>query len=300
MNAQHEAATVAPLLEVEDLVVELMTDNGIVRAVDGATFRVGRGETVTIIGESGSGKSTTAMGILQLLPKDLAVLSGTVRVTGLDVLGNRKAINKVRGRTVALIPQDPMTALSPVLSVGSQLIEAIRIAGHTTGRAKAAERAAELLASVHIPDPPAQLKKYPHQLSGGMLQRVLIAMALASEPELLVADEPTSALDVTVQAGILDLLMEIQEQRGTGILMITHDIGVARLVSDTIHVMKNGRFVESGPAATIVDAPREEYTRKLLGAVPQLGPWDENPVKGAGPAHLDTAVEPLPQEAHRD
>lgn len=300
MNAQHEAAAATPLLEVEDLVVELMTDNGIVRAVDGASFRVGRGETVTIIGESGSGKSTTAMGILQLLPKDLAVLSGTVRVTGLDVLGNRKAINKVRGRTVALIPQDPMTALSPVLSIGSQLIEAIRISGHTTGRAQTADRAAELLASVHIPDPPSQLKKYPHQLSGGMLQRVLIAMALASEPELLVADEPTSALDVTVQAGILDLLMEIQEQRGTGIVMITHDIGVARLVSDTIHVMKNGRFVESGPAATIVDSPREDYTRKLLGAIPQLGPWDESPTEGAGPSGLDTAVDHLPQEAHRD
>lgn len=300
MNAHHETAAAPPLLEVEDLVVELMTDNGIVRAVDGATFRVGRGETVTIIGESGSGKSTTAMGILQLLPKDLAVLSGSVRVTGLDVLGNRKAINKVRGRKVALIPQDPMTALSPVLSIGSQLIEAIRISGHTTGRAQTANRAAELLASVHIPDPPAQLKKYPHQLSGGMLQRVLIAMALASEPELLVADEPTSALDVTVQAGILDLLMEIQEQRGTGILMITHDIGVARLVSDTIHVMKNGRFVESGPAATIVDSPREDYTRKLLGAIPQLGPWDESPTEGDGPSELDTAVDHLPQEAHRD
>ncbi|MBM6622106.1 ABC transporter ATP-binding protein [Micrococcaceae bacterium RIT802] len=292
MNPQHEAAAATPLLDVEDLVVELMTDNGIVRAVDGATFRVGRGETVTIIGESGSGKSTTAMGILQLLPQDLAILSGTVRVTGLDVLGNRKAINKVRGRTVALIPQDPMTALSPVLSIGSQLVEAIRIAGRTSGRTQATTRASELLASVHIPDPPSQLKKFPHQLSGGMLQRVLIAMALASEPELLIADEPTSALDVTVQAGILDLLMEIQEQRGTGILMITHDIGVARLVSDTIHVMKSGRFVESGPASAIVDHPREEYTRKLLGAVPQLGPWDERPLDGAGTTGVDTVVEP--------
>ncbi|WP_417218121.1 ABC transporter ATP-binding protein [Arthrobacter sp.] len=293
MSAQPEATATTDLLDVRDLVVELMTDNGIVRAVDGATFRVGRGETVTIIGESGSGKSTTAMGILQLLPKDLAVVSGTVKVTGLDVLKDRKAINKVRGRTVALIPQDPMTALSPVLSIGSQLTEAIRIASRSTSKSRATARAEELLASVHIPEPAAQLRKYPHQLSGGMLQRVLIAMALASEPQLLIADEPTSALDVTVQAGILDLLLEIQEQRGTGILMITHDIGVARLVSDTIHVMKNGRFVESGPAATIVDAPREEYTRKLLGAIPQLGPWDESPTQ-------DTAVEPLPQEAHRD
>lgn len=305
MSTQHPTGPTgarddAALLEVEDLVVELMTDNGIVRAVDGASFRVGRGQTVTIIGESGSGKSTTAMGILALLPKDLAVISGTVRVTGLDVLGDPKAITKVRGRTVALIPQDPMTALSPVLSIGSQLTEAIRVGTRGTSRARARGRAVELLASVHIPDPPAQLKKFPHQLSGGMLQRVLIAMALASEPELLVADEPTSALDVTVQAGILDLLMEIQEQRGTGILMITHDIGVARLVSDTIHVMKNGRFVESGAAAAIVDAPQEDYTRKLLGAVPQLGPWDESPATGAAAISRPTAVVPEPQEAHRD
>lgn len=265
----------APLLDVRDLCVELMTGKGIVRAVDGVTFRIDRGQTVTVIGESGSGKSTTAMGLLQLLPRDLAVVSGTVTISGVDVLKDPNAINKVRGRTVALIPQDPMTALSPVLSIGSQLTEAIRIAGKAKGRA--ADRALELLRQVHIPDPAAQMKKFPHQLSGGMLQRVLIATALASEPDLLVADEPTSALDVTVQAGILDLLMEIQEKRGTGILMITHDIGLARLVSDTIHVMKNGVFVESGDAEQIVENPREAYTRQLLDAVPQLGPWDETP-----------------------
>jgi peptide/nickel transport system ATP-binding protein len=267
-----------PLLEVRDFQVELITDAGIVRAVDCVSFSIHRGETVTIIGESGSGKSTTAMGLLGLLPDDLAVLSGSVRIDGVDVIADRKAIDKVRGRTLALIPQDPMTALSPVHSIGNQLSEAIRIAGAASKDAGAVRaRAIRLLEQVHIPTPDQQLKKYPHQLSGGMLQRVLIAIALASEPQLLVADEPTSALDVTVQAGILDLLLELQEQRGIGILMITHDLGVARLISDRIHVMKDGAFVESGEVQQIVENPTTEYTRKLLAAVPVLGAWDETP-----------------------
>ncbi|GAA4684341.1 ABC transporter ATP-binding protein [Frondihabitans cladoniiphilus] len=263
------------LLDVRDLMIELITTNGIVRAVDGVTFHIDRGETVTIIGESGSGKSTTAMGVLQLLPDDLAVLSGHVEITGIDMLADRKAIRKVRGRTIALIPQDPMTALSPVHSIGGQLSEAIRIAGAASGRTAVEARAVRLLEQVHIPEPEAVLAKFPHQLSGGMLQRVLIAAALACEPQLIVADEPTSALDVTVQAGILDLLLELQEQRGIGILMITHDLGVARLVSDRIHVMKNGVFVESGDVRQIVEHPAEQYTADLLAAVPTLGDWDE-------------------------
>jgi peptide/nickel transport system ATP-binding protein len=268
----------AALLEVRDFQVELITDAGIIRAVDSVNFSIHRGETVTIIGESGSGKSTTAMGILRLLPDDLAVLSGTVLIDGVDVVAVPKAIDKVRGRTVALIPQDPMTALSPVHSIGSQLSEAIRIAGAASKEKDAVRaRAIRLLEQVHIPTPEVQLKKYPHQLSGGMLQRVLIAIALASEPQLLVADEPTSALDVTVQAGILDLLLELQEQRGIGILMITHDLGVARLISDRIHVMKDGSFVESGDVQQVVEQPATEYTRNLLAAVPVLGPWDETP-----------------------
>ncbi len=277
--ASQPAFKAKPLLEVRDFQVELITEAGIVRAVDSVSFSIHRGETVTIIGESGSGKSTTAMGVLCLLPEDLAVLSGTVLIDGVDITADPKAINKVRGKTLALIPQDPMTALSPVHSIGSQLFEAIRIAGAASARDKGAlqSRAIRLLEQVHIPTPSKQLKKYPHQLSGGMLQRVLIAIALASEPQLLVADEPTSALDVTVQGGILDLLLELQEQRGIGILMITHDLGVARLISDRIHVMKDGAFVESGEVQQIVDHPATEYTRKLLAAVPVLGPWDETP-----------------------
>jgi peptide/nickel transport system ATP-binding protein len=279
MTAQTPAYQEQPLLEVRDFQVELITDAGIIRAVDSVSFSIHRGETVTIIGESGSGKSTTAMGILRLLPEDLAVLSGTVLIDGVDISADPKAINKVRGKTLALIPQDPMTALSPVHSIGNQLFEAIRIAGAASAKDKGAlrARAVRLLEQVHIPTPEKQLKKYPHQLSGGMLQRVLIAIALASEPQLLVADEPTSALDVTVQGGILDLLLELQEQRGIGILMITHDLGVARLISDRIHVMKDGSFVESGDVQQIVDHPATEYTRALLAAVPVLGPWDETP-----------------------
>jgi len=265
-----------PLLEVEDLQIELITDAGVVRAVDGVSFRIAEGETVTIIGESGSGKSTTAMGILRLLPDDLAVLSGHAAFAGRDVITDPESIGKVRGRTVSLIPQDPMTALSPVLSIGRQLTEAVRNRSPELSATQARGAAVDLLTQVRIPTPEAQLSKYPHQLSGGMLQRVLIAIALAGKPRLLVADEPTSALDVTVQAGILDLLLELQERTGIAILMITHDLGVARVVSDRIHVMKDGRFVESGEVEDIVDRPRTEYTRKLLSAVPQLGPWDEN------------------------
>ncbi|MCD7438642.1 ABC transporter ATP-binding protein [Streptomyces lincolnensis] len=265
----------SPLLDVRNLQIELITAHGVVRAVDGVSFTVGHGETVTLIGESGSGKSTTAMGILRLLPEGLAVLSGSVRIAGRDVVADPAAARGVRGRTVSLIPQDPMTALSPVHTIGRQLGGAIRLRRPGLSRAQAREKGTELLAQVRISKPETHWKTYPHQLSGGMLQRVLIAIALAAEPELLVADEPTSALDATVQASVLDLLMELQERTGIGMLMITHDLGVARLVSDRIHVMKDGRFVESGPADRIVERPAEPYTRALLAAVPRLGAWDE-------------------------
>jgi len=267
----------APLLEVEDLQIELITDRGVVRAVDGVGFTLAAGETVTLIGESGSGKSTTAMGLLRLLPEGLAVLSGTARVRGVDVVADPRAARRIRGRGVSLIPQDPMTALSPVHTIGRQLGEALRIRHPELSRADARAKGIELLGRVRIPHPETRWGAYPHQFSGGMLQRVLIAIALAAEPELLIADEPTSALDVTVQAGVLDLLMELQERTGIGILMITHDLGVARLVSDRIHVMRDGRFVESGPVEQIVEHPAEAYTRDLLAAVPTLGPWDETP-----------------------
>lgn len=266
------------LLEVRDLQIELMTAHGVVRAVDGVTFTVGRGETVTLIGESGSGKSTTAMGVLRLLPEELAVVSGSVLIAGHDVVADPGAARAVRGRTVSLIPQDPMTALSPVHTIGRQLGDAIRLRHPGLSRTQVKAKGVELLSRVRIDAPETRWTAYPHQFSGGMLQRVLIAIALAAEPGLLVADEPTSALDATVQAGILDLLLELQERTGVGILMITHDLGVARLVSDRIHVMKDGRFIESGPADRLVDHPAEPYTRALLAAVPRLTARDQGAV----------------------
>ncbi|MCP2167629.1 ABC transporter ATP-binding protein [Goodfellowiella coeruleoviolacea] len=270
-----------PLLEVEDLQIELVTPTGVVRAVDGVSFTVDRGETVTLIGESGSGKSTTAMGLLRLLPEGVAVLSGSVRFAGVDVVADPAAAARVRGRVAALVPQDPMTALSPVHTIGRQVGEALRLRHPHLGRAEIRERGIALLEQVRIAAPRRRWQAYPHQLSGGMLQRVLIAAALAAEPALLVADEPTSALDVTVQAGVLDLLLELQERTGIGVLMITHDLGVARLVSDRIHVMRAGRFVESGEVEQITERPRHAYTRALLDAVPRLGPGQSTVRAGA-------------------
>jgi peptide/nickel transport system ATP-binding protein len=277
-----------PVLEVRDLQVELMTGAGVIRAVDGVSFTIDRGETVTLIGESGSGKSTTAMALLRLLPDELAVISGHAVMNGIDVVADRKGIDKLRGRSVALIPQDPMSALNPIRTIGKQMVEAIRIRRPELDKKAALARALQLLNQVHIREPEKRLKAYPHEMSGGMLQRVLIAMAISAEAELLVADEPTSALDVTVQAGILDLLLELQETTGVALMMITHDLGVARLMSDRIHVMQAGKFVESGDAEQIVDNPRESYTRNLLAAIPELGPWNdpalENPELAAAAA----------------
>lgn len=270
------SVTSEALLRVDDLQIELVTDTGVVRAVDGVSFEIHAGETVTIIGESGSGKSTIAMGVLGLLPADLAVLSGRVRFKGTDILGDDKALRKIRGQHIALVPQDPMTALSPVHTIGAQLREAVAHSG-VRGKAEQTQRCIDLVEQVRIPRPETQLTKYPHQLSGGMMQRVLIAGALAANPELIVADEPTSALDVTVQASILDLLLELQESTGIGMLLITHDLGVARLMSDRILVIKQGRFVEGGDADAMVRRPQNPYTKKLLDAVPQLGPWENAP-----------------------
>jgi len=284
------------VLTVNDLVVELMTPRGVIRAVDGVSFDIAAGETVTIIGESGSGKSTTAMALLRLRPDDLAVISGSAQIDGQDVVGTRKHIGTLRGRSVALIPQDPMTALNPIATVGKQMVEAIRHAHPSLSKAQAHERALDLLRQVHLSAPERRVKSYPHELSGGMLQRVLIAMALSTEPRLIVADEPTSALDVTVQAGILDLLLEMQERTGVAILLITHDLGVARLMSDRIHVMHRGLFVEDGPVEQVVDHPAHDYTRALLAAIPELGEWDD-PEDPGHPELIDPVPAPGGEQA---
>ncbi|CAM5643279.1 ABC transporter domain-containing protein OS=Streptomyces antimycoticus OX=68175 GN=SANT12839_083250 PE=4 SV=1 [Streptomyces antimycoticus] len=267
-----------PLVEVEDLQIELITDRGVVRAVDGVGFTIDPGETVTIIGESGSGKSTTAMGLLRLLPDGLAVLSGTARIFGADVIADAKAAGRIRGRGVSLIPQDPMTALSPVHTIGRQLGEALRLRHPGMSRAEARAKGVELLGRVRIPHPETRWGAYPHQFSGGMLQRVLIAIALAAEPRLLVADEPTSALDVTVQAGVLDLLMELQEAHRH-----RHPDdhprsgrGPAGLRPHPRHARRPLRGVGTGRTDRVT-TPASGTPAICWPAVPTLGPWHETP-----------------------
>jgi oligopeptide/dipeptide ABC transporter ATP-binding protein len=274
------------LLEVEHLCTTLMTEGGLLPAVDDVSFAVDRGETASFIGESGSGKSTLAMSVMQLLPPGVGVITGgSVRLDGQELVGrSERQLVGIRGQRISLVPQDPMTALSPVASIGRQMRHVLSVRGRVP-QAEAARRAAELLEMVHISSPEQRLASYPHQLSGGMLQRVLIAMALGSEPDLVIADEPTSALDVSVQAGILDLLLDMQAQRGMALMVVTHDLGVARWVSDRVNVMYAGRIVESGPVLDVLADPRVPYTQGLLQSMPRLSAVAEHrsPVFGAPP-----------------
>jgi oligopeptide/dipeptide ABC transporter ATP-binding protein len=266
------------LLEVEHLCTTLMTEGGLLPAVDDVSFTVDRGATASFIGESGSGKSTLAMSVMQLLPPGVGVITGgSVRLDGQELVGRpERQLAGIRGRRVSLVPQDPMTALSPVASIGRQMRHVLSVGGRVP-KAETARRAAELLEMVHISSPEQRLASYPHQLSGGMLQRVLIAMALGAEPDLVIADEPTSALDVSVQAGILDLLLDMQAQRGMALMLVTHDLGVARWVSDRVHVMYAGRIVESGPVLDVLADPRVPYTQGLLQSMPRLSGVAEQP-----------------------
>jgi oligopeptide/dipeptide ABC transporter ATP-binding protein len=274
------------LLEVEHLCTTLMTEGGLLPAVDDVSLTVDRGETASFIGESGSGKSTLAMSVMQLLPPGVGVITdGSVRLDGQELVGRpERQLAGVRGQRIALVPQDPMTALSPVASIGRQMRRVLSVRGRVP-KAEATRRAAELLEKVHISSPERRLASYPHQLSGGMLQRVLIAMALGAEPDLVIADEPTSALDVSVQAGILDLLLDMQAERGTALMLVTHDLGVARWVSDRVNVMYSGRIVESGPVLDVLTDPRVPYTQGLLQSMPRLSVVAEqpSPVFGAPP-----------------
>jgi oligopeptide/dipeptide ABC transporter ATP-binding protein len=279
------------LLEVEHLCTTLMTEGGLLPAVDDVSFAVDQGETASFIGESGSGKSTLAMSVMQLLPPGVGVITGgSVRLDGQELIGQpERKLASIRGQRISIVPQDPMTALSPVASIGRQMRRVLSARGRIP-RADTARRAAELLEMVHISSPERRLASYPHQLSGGMLQRVLIAMALGAEPDLVIADEPTSALDVSVQAGILDLLLDMQAERGTALMLVTHDLGVARWVSDRVNVMYAGRIVESGPVLDVLADPRMPYTQSLLQSMPRLSAVAEQPlpVFGAPPrlSHL--------------
>jgi peptide/nickel transport system ATP-binding protein len=260
----------APLLEVEDLRVRLRTPRGTAEVVNGLSYTVGRGETVAVVGESGSGKSVSVLALLGLLPARVATVTGRALLEGEDLLAMApERLRQVRGPGAGMVFQDPMTSLNPVLTIGRQLVEGIRAHGDTSKEA-ARRRAAELLAEVGLPDPERALDRYPHELSGGMRQRVIIAIALSNSPALLIADEATTALDVTVQAQILDLVEELQTDRGTGVIWITHDLGVVAGIADRVLVMYGGRCVEDGTVDDVLERPAHPYTRGLLGALPDL------------------------------
>ena len=268
-----EAANGAePLLEVEDLRVGFDTEAGFVRAVDGVTFEVQAGRTLGLVGESGCGKSVSASSILRLVPSPPGrIHGGSIRFDGRDILRmNREELLSIRGREISMIFQDPMTALNPVFTVEKQMGEVLRLRAGMDRKA-ARVRAAEMLGKVGISDPDARLDSYPHELSGGMKQRVMIAMALLGEPRLLIADEPSTALDVTVQAQILQLIRELQRETGAGVLFITHAMGVVAQMCDEVAVMYAGRIVEQGGVEDVFYRSRHPYTRGLLRSVPRRG-----------------------------
>jgi peptide/nickel transport system ATP-binding protein len=261
--------TAPPLLSVENVTVDLPTPRGLLRAVDGVDLRLAPGRALGIVGESGSGKTMLSRAVLQLLPKK-ATLSGRVVFDGAELTRLApQALRRLRGRSIAVVFQDPMTSLNPVLTIGTQLIETLQ--EHLgMDYAAAAARAVALLTEVGIPSPAQRLKQYPHELSGGMRQRVVIAIALSCEPKLLIADEPTTALDVTVQAQILDLLAREQRQRHMAMILITHDLGVVAGRTDEVAVMYAGRIVEQAPTTTLFKSMRMPYTAALMAAIPKL------------------------------
>ena len=273
------------LLQVENLSVALPTRTGYHKAVDGISFAVDAGEVMGIAGESGSGKTITALSLFGLLPAG-ARTSGSIRLSGTELLElSSKQLRAIRGRQIAMVSQDPATALHPILSIGTQITEHMR---HHLGvsKSEALARAAELLATVRIPDPEQALRSYPGQFSGGMRQRIAIAVALAAEPRLLVADEPTTALDVTVQAGILRLLDRLCRERGLAVVVITHDLGVMSATARRLCVMYAGRLAEAGPTSELLGSPRHPYTRGLLDALPhpEAGGAPLVPIGGSPPS----------------
>src|SRR4051812_18384356 len=259
-----------PLLEVIDLRVHFETDDGLVKAVDGISYSVDRGQTLGIVGESGSGKSVSSLTVMGLTRARNARISGTVRFDGQDLLTTSdEEIRAIRGDDVAMIFQDPLSSLHPFYKVGKQIAEAVR-AHREVSKAQAWDRAVEMLGLVGIPEPRRRAESYPHEFSGGMRQRAMIAMALANDPKLLIADEPTTALDVTVQAQILELIERLQGEFDTAVVVITHDLGVVAEMADEIAVMYAGRIVEKANADTIFAAPEHPYTWGLLSSIPRL------------------------------
>jgi peptide/nickel transport system ATP-binding protein len=261
-----------PLLAIEDLQTHFFTRDGVVRAVDGVSYAVEAGETLAVVGESGCGKSVTALSILRLVPSPPGrIVGGTIRFEGVDLLQiGEGEMRRIRGNEISMIFQEPMTSLNPVLTVSRQITETLILHQGLTARAAAA-RAIEMLRLVRIPEPERRARQYPHELSGGMRQRVMIAMALACHPKLLIADEPTTALDVTIQAQILDLMRELKSEVGAAIILITHDLGVVAEMAQRVVVMYAGRKVEEAPVGDLFRRPQHPYTLGLLASVPRLG-----------------------------
>jgi peptide/nickel transport system ATP-binding protein len=260
-----------PLLEIENLAVDFRGRSGTTRAVDGLSLCIAHGETLAVVGESGCGKSVTALSVLRLLQEPAGrIVGGRILFEGDDLARHtERQMRRIRGRSISMIFQEPMTSLNPVLTVGEQICEAVPLRG--AGPASVRERACQMLALVQIPDPERRLSQYPHELSGGMRQRVMIAIALASGPRLLIADEPTTALDVTIQAQILDILRGLSRTIGMATMLITHDLGVVAEMASRVVVMYAGRKVEEGEVRRVLAGPRHPYTHGLLGARPRLG-----------------------------
>jgi peptide/nickel transport system ATP-binding protein len=266
------ATRAEPLLEVTDLRTWFFTRDGVVRAVDGVSFHVAPGETLAIVGESGCGKSVTALSVLRLVPSPPGrTVSGRIRFAGRDLLGlSEPEMRDVRGNEISMIFQEPMTSLNPVLTIGRQIAETLTL-HQGLSRNRALARAVDMLRLVHIPEAERRIAEYPHQLSGGMRQRVMIAMALACNPKLLIADEPTTALDVTIQAQILDLMRELKQKIDAAIVLITHDLGVVAEMAQRVVVMYAGRKAEEAPVGPLFRRPLHPYTKGLLNSVPRLG-----------------------------
>ncbi|MDN5570670.1 MAG: ABC transporter ATP-binding protein, partial [Propionibacteriaceae bacterium] len=277
-----------PVLEITDLNVRFPSEDGVVHAVRGVNLTVNSGEVVGLVGESGSGKSVTSMSVMGLLD-DSARVDGSIKLHGTELLGRGDNwLSEVRGLRVAMVFQDPLSALTPVYTIGDQIIEALQVHG-SLNDADAERRALELLGLVGIPNPEVRMKSFPHEFSGGMRQRVVIAMAIANDPDLIIADEPTTALDVTIQAQILDLLRTAQRETGAAVVMITHDLGVVAGLADRVAVMYAGRIVEEGPADNLFYDSRMPYTRGLLGSLPRPDQTSEEPltpVEGNPPSLL--------------
>jgi oligopeptide/dipeptide ABC transporter ATP-binding protein len=281
-----------PLLEISGLRTWFRTGSGDVHAVDGVDLTVGRGEVLGLVGESGSGKSVTMLSALRLVDKPGRIVSGSVRFDGIDLVNlGKKDLHAIRGNRISMVFQQPNASLHPCFNAGRQISEVYEIHRNSSRKA-GVEKAVEMLRSVGIPDPERRAKSFPHQLSGGQAQRVMIAMALAAEPELLIADEPTTALDVTIQAQILDLMRKLQAERGTSVVLITHDLGVVAEMAHRVAVMYGGQVVEQAPVVDLFANPKHPYTIGLLGSVPVIGNRQEELTQIRG--RVPTLIDPKP------